>query len=200
MVQQRASLGWIGVAIAAILMILCSGLILYPIVTDDNILTALRVSSVTTALPFLLVFTAQPLARLTVGRGLGTWAQTNRRYLWLILTASHLLHLAQIALYYRQGQSCPWTVWAVTSPLWIIMVAFSGVEWVKPQQIDQVVTAAKSPLTLLYWLGNWYIWLVFALAFGLGAIGKHLVFYNLPAFVLFLAAAFIHGLARWSRR
>jgi hypothetical protein len=93
--QQRVSLGWSGVAIATVLMMLCSGLILYPIATDANILTSLRVSSVTTALPFLLVFTAKPLARLNVGGGIGVWAQTNRASLWLILTASHLIHLAQ---------------------------------------------------------------------------------------------------------
>jgi hypothetical protein len=71
--QQRVSLGWSGVAIATVLMMLCSGLILYPIATDANILTSLRVSSVTTALPFLLVFTAKPLARLNVGGGIGVW-------------------------------------------------------------------------------------------------------------------------------
>lgn len=76
---------------ATLFIILTSGLILYPKITDDNILTALRFSSLTTAIPFLLFFVAKPLA---VVRGeIGQWLQNHHRYLWLILTISHLIHL-----------------------------------------------------------------------------------------------------------
>ncbi|NEQ52662.1 MAG: hypothetical protein F6K11_21410, partial [Leptolyngbya sp. SIO3F4] len=116
--------------IASIFMLLVSGLILYPEATDDNVLTALRVSSLTTAIPFLLVFIAS--SQSTITGDFGQWIGQNRRCLWLILTISHFIHLYQIYLYYQLGQSCPLTVWLATSPLWLIMVLFSAVELINP--------------------------------------------------------------------
>lgn len=198
--HQRPSLGWGEVVIATVLMGLISGLILYPKATDESVLTALRVSSLTTALPFLLVFVSKPLVQLNVWRELGRWAQNYSATLWLILTLSHLLHLYQISVYYHLGNSCPWTVWLISSPLWIVMLAWSGVEIFQPQGISQFSRNQRSRgLMLSYAIGSWYIWLVFALAFGLGTLTKHLLFYNLPAFLLFVAAAIAHGLARWQR-
>lgn len=197
---QQTSLGWSGVAIATIFIVLISSLILYPNVTSENVLTSLRFSSVTTALPFLLVFVAKPLRVLNVFSNLGQWAQANRRYLWLILTISHLLHLYQIFLYYQLGSSCSWLVWAITSPLWVIMVLFSAVAIFKPQLFDQLPQAnGTKGLNLIYEIGNWYIWLVFTLAFGLGSVAKHIPFYNVPAFILFLAGAIAYAMA-WFRR
>ena len=198
-IKQQTVLGWSAVFIATAFMILTSSLILYPKITDENILTALRLSSLTTAIPFLLFFITKPLA---VARNeLGQWLQNHHRYLWLTLTISHLIHLYQIVLYYQLGESCPLIVWLVTSPLWIIMVIFSVIELIKPQLLD-LQTPENTPklLSLLYGIGIWYIWLIFTLAFGLGAVAKYIPFYNIPAFVLFLAAAILHGIMRWKKR
>jgi hypothetical protein len=197
---QRRSLGWSEVAIATVLMLLVSGLILYPKATNGSVLTALRVSSLTTALPFLLVFVAKPLVRLNIWSELGRWVQSHAATLWLILTISHLLHLYQIRVYYSLGNSCPWSVWLITIPLWVVMVVWSGIEIFKLQGVSQFSGNQRSQeLTLLYSLGSWYIWLVFTLAFGLGALNKHLLFYNLPALLLFVAGAIAHGLVYWQR-
>jgi hypothetical protein len=196
--QQRPSLGWGEVAIATVLMVLISGLILYPSLTDANILTALRVSSLITALPFLLVFSAKPLVQLNVMSSLGRWSERNSGTLWLILTISHLLHLYQIGLYYRLGQSCPWTVWVMTAPLWVLMLIWSGVEIFQPQVFTQLYRSQRSKQwNLFYGVASWYIWFVFAVAFGLGTVMQHILFYNLPAFGLFVAAAIAQGLTRW---
>ena len=196
--QRQISLGWSGVLIATAFMMLASSLILYPKTTNENILTALRLSSVTTAIPFLLVFIAKPLT--VMASDLGRWVQSNRCYLWIILTISHLIHLYQILLYYQLGQSCPLIVWALTSPLWIIMVLFSGLELSKPNFFQQIFQARQTKVqTLLHGIGVWYIWLVFTLAFGLGAIARHLPFYNVPAFALFIAGAIMHGIVGWRR-
>ncbi|MGB3532695.1 MAG: hypothetical protein WBA13_04165 [Microcoleaceae cyanobacterium] len=96
--QQQEVLGWSAVGIATAFIILVSGLIMYPELTDDNILTALRFSSLTTAIPFILFFIAKPLT--VVNHELGEWLQNNNRYLWLILTISYIIHLYQIFLYY----------------------------------------------------------------------------------------------------
>ena len=198
---SQTVLAWWGVAIATMLMLLVSGLILYPETTDENILLALRVSSVTTALPFLLVFVAKPLRQLNGVSLMGQWIEGQRRYLWLILTLSHFLHLYQILLFYQFGESCSLTVWAITSPLWVLMFLFSGIELVNPQLLDRTSQASHSTvLTLSYDCGCWYIWFVFTLAFALGTAGKHLLFYNIPALILFLAGAIAYGLVWWRRR
>lgn len=200
-IQKQQSLGLGGVASATVAIILSSSLILYPEPTSENILTALRVSSVTTAVPFLLVFAARPLAMLSLSRELGQWAQANRRYLWFILTISHLLHLYQITLYYQLGQSCPFIVWAITAPLWIIMVLFSLVEGVNPHLFDRLYQGRGNlGIKVLHGLGSGYVWLVFTLAFGLGVFDKHLLFYNVPALASFLAGAFLCGITWWWRR
>ena len=196
--QVQTSLAWTGVAIATLFMVLASSVILYPQITESNILTALRFSSVTTALPFLLVLVAKPLAVLNVPKHLGAWAIRNNRYLWLILTISHLLHLYQIFLYYKLGNSCPFTVWAITAPLWIIMVLFTSLALFKPHSFDQLLQVnGQTKWKFWYALGCWYIWTVFTLAFGLGAAAMHIPFYNIPALILFLAGALLHGLVRW---
>ena len=196
--QQRTLLGWSGVLIATILMVLASALILYPEITSENILTSLRFSSLTTAIPFLLIFVAQPLT--AISDEIGQWLQTNRRYLWLILTISHLIHLYQIVLYYQLGESCSLIVWGITAPLWLIMVAFSAVELMKPQLFDSFYQGDGSrALRRLHRMGIWYVWLVFTVAFGLGAMAKHIPFYNVPALVLFLAGAIMYGIGWWRR-
>jgi hypothetical protein len=59
-ISAKDRLGWSAVAIAALVMLLSSGLMLYPQPTVEHVMIALRVSSLTTALPFLLVFVAGP--------------------------------------------------------------------------------------------------------------------------------------------
>lgn len=197
--QRQSFLGWTSVLISTVTMVLASGLILYPEISSENILTALRFSSVTTAIPFLLIFVAKPLTGMT--DELGRWLLDNRRYLWLTLTISHLIHLYQIFLYYQSGQSCPLTVWMVTTPLWIIMVFVSGIELLQPQNLDRLYrTNAPRTMSLIYGFGIWYIWLIFTLAFGSGAVAKHIPFYNIPAFVLFLGGAIVNRMTWWRRR
>lgn len=198
-IQRRAFLEWSVVALATVFMLLASGLILYPKITNENILAALRLSSLTTAIPFLLVFIIKPLR--AIADNLGRWLQNNRRYLWLILTISHFIHLYQIFLYYQLGESCPLTVWLVTSPLWILMAAFSAIEIAKPELIDRLYRSKKNGLfNLFYGMGIWYIWLVFTLAFGLGSVAKHIPFYNVPAFIVFLAGAILYAIAWWRHK
>uniref|UniRef100_B8HLR8 Ferric oxidoreductase domain-containing protein n=1 Tax=Cyanothece sp. (strain PCC 7425 / ATCC 29141) TaxID=395961 RepID=B8HLR8_CYAP4 len=198
-IKQQAFLGWSTVAIATVFIVLTSALILYPKLNDENILTALRFSSLTTAMPFLLLFVVQPLA--VVRRRVRPWLQDNRRYLWLILTISHLIHLYQIYLFYQLGKSCPLTIWLATTPLWIIMIIFSAIELIAPNLLGYTYKAnGATALNWFYKIGTWYIWLVFTLAFGLGVVANHLPFYNIPALVLYVAGAMIYGMVWWWKR
>jgi hypothetical protein len=171
--------------IAALLLI--SVLILQPEVNGENILTALRVSSATTAIPFLLLFALTPFDR--AGTPAHRWLGEHRAEAWLILTASHLVHLGQIGLYYRLGESCPLTVWLITIPVWLVMLAVTLVLLTRPHWLAGGAPGGSRCAGALYAAGLWIVWLVFLLAFALGSAAGKLLAYNLPALVLFLAAA-----------
>lgn len=183
-------LRWIESAIAILLIALLSNLSLYPEPTSENVLIALRITSLTTALPLLLVAIARPLA--LVSRPWADWTQTYCRELWLVLTASHLVHLYQIGIYYQLGQQCPLVIWLLTVPVWGITILFSIVAIARPQWLKQPPSLG---LKRLYGLGLGYVWAVFTMAFGLGAIARHLPFYNIPAFLLFLSGGALHLVA-----
>jgi len=170
---------------SSLFMVLVHALVLSNGLDELSVLLALRVSSLTTAIPFLLVFAMRPLQRLRFTAEAGDWAEQHQRDLWVMAAVSHLLHLAQIGLYYRLGMFCPAVVWAVTLPLWGIVVGFGAMAIALPQRL----IAMQSRRFGLYAVGCWYTWFVFTLAFSLGAATHHLLFYNLPAAVLFVAAA-----------
>lgn len=185
---------WSGLIIISLYLLITSALVTSPAVTNENILIALRLSSLTTAIAFWLVFATKSIIKLNYQAG--SFLQENRRYLWLMATISHLIHLYQIFLYYQLGNSCPLMVWLITSPLWILMTLFAVVEIFQPQLLDGIISPDKSNESNKYWnffyrFSLWYIWLVFTIAFSLGTIAKQLIFYNLPASILYLAAAII---------
>ncbi|MEM9088078.1 MAG: hypothetical protein AAGC93_04970 [Cyanobacteria bacterium P01_F01_bin.53] len=199
-------LHWNLVTVASLFLVLTSALILSNGLDEACIFLALRVSSLTTALPFFLVFAMQPLQRLGLTREMGLWAQQYARDLWVIAAVSHLIHLAQIGLYYTLGRSCSAISWALTAPMWLILVWFAGLAIVQPSWFNSICAddsaaeyvAEKAPLTRarLYQLGSWYVWLIFVGAFVGGAAAQHLLFYNLPAAILFIAAAILRVLPR----
>lgn len=201
-------LHWSLVLISSLSLVLLSALVLSNGLDEASILLALRVSSLTTALPFLLLFALEPLLRLGLTHGIGQWIQQHQRDLWVFTAVSHLVHLVQIGLYYKLGQSCSLLVWLVTSPLWAILTLFGLAamfqpSWLAPRTAR--TTIFRSPTSgfpsaqtkaLIYQIGSWYVWLIFTVAFGLGAASQHLLFYNLPAVVVFLAVAVLRGLPR----
>ena len=198
--KPRLGLGrgeWMLVAIATVAMLLTSSIILYPQANDTSILIALRVSAMTTAIPFWLVLIASPIAR--INPTVGQWLQAHRFPLWLILTISHFIHLYQILLYYQFGNSCPLLVWTVTVPLWIIMFSFSILNIFNPQFLGNR-HPGLSRMTVLRGMGMGYIWLVFMLAFGLSAAANHMPFYNIPGVVLYAAAAIFWVIMGWRNR
>ena len=195
-------LHWSLVTVSSLFLVLTSALILSNGLDEASIFLALRVSSLTTALPFFLVFAMQPLQRLRITREMGLWAQQHARDLWVIAAVSHLIHLAQIGLYYSLGQSCSAISWALTAPMWLILIVFAGLAIVQPSWFNFICAAeyaaekAPSSKARLYQLGSWYVWLIFVGAFVGGATAQHLLFYNLPAAILFIAAAILRVLPR----
>lgn len=184
------SLRWSWIAIASLFCLLTSALILSNGLELSSIFLALRVSSLTTALPFLLLFAAQPLQRFGNTFSLGQWTQHHGRELWIIAAVSHFIHLGQIGLYYTLGKYCSLFSWTFTIPMWGILLVFSVLAIAKPNLFFQAQVAR------FYSLGSWYVWFIFTAAFSLGSAAQHLLFYNLPAATLFIAAGVLRGLPR----
>lgn len=201
-------LHWSLVLIASLSLGLLSALVLSNGLDEASIGLALRVSSLTTALPFLLIFALEPMLRFGVTNSTGRWIQQHQRDLWVLAAVSHLIHLGQIGLYYKLGQSCSLWVWVVTSPLWGILSLFGCAAMFQPSWLAPRTARTnifRSPTSgfpsaqtkaLIYQCCSWYVWLVFALAFILGTASQHLLFYNLPAALLFLAVAMLRCLPR----
>ena len=188
---EALPLRWIEVGFSILLIALSSNFSLYPQPTSENVLIALRITSLTTALPLLWVFTTRPVT--LISRPWAQWIQGHYRELWLVLTTSHFIHLYQIGVYFQLGQQCPLTIWLLTAPVWGIMAVFSVIAIARPQWFDQPPSLA---MKWLLGLALGYAWLVFAAAYGLGAIARHLPFYNVPAFLLFLSRGILHIIAR----
>ncbi|MEM9216522.1 MAG: hypothetical protein AAGD25_19515 [Cyanobacteria bacterium P01_F01_bin.150] len=184
------SINWTVVCLSVMAIALFHTLTLYPQPTMDGVQLALRGTALTTSLSFLLFFVARPL--ILVNRRLMYWAQTYRPELWLILTASHLLHLYEISLYYQLGQQCPLVIWLATIPVWVITVLFAIIEIIRRGWFEQTSFAGQK---WMFRIGLTYVWLIFTTAFGLGTIAQHLLIYNTPLFILFLAGSALHGIA-----
>lgn len=86
-------------------------------------------------------------------------------------------------------RGCPLTVWLVTIPVWLVMVAMTLVVLMLPHWLAGGAPSSSRWAWTLYVAGLWIVWLVFLLAYALGSAAGHLLAYNLPALVLFLAAA-----------
>jgi hypothetical protein len=185
---------FLGVGISLVLAI--AAIVLTPSPNLATVTLALRASSATTAAPFLTVFLAQGLRRWPQGQAWGDALHGYRRPLWLVLTFSHLVHLAQIGVYYQLGQSCPLFVWAVTTPLWLITVWFAVVELTHPQRLEPLHSTPARLLHSYQW-GCWYVWLIFFLAFALSVFAQENLPYTLPGALLFAIAGLLHG---WPRR
>jgi hypothetical protein len=200
-------LHWGLIVISSLSLLLVSALILSNGLDQASLFIGLRVSSLTTALPFLLIFAIAPLQRFWFTAKTGDWAQEHQRSLWVIAAVSHLIHLGQIGLYYKLGQSCPLWVWLLTAPLWLILIWFAAVAIFQPNWFASPARSRifRSPgqgfpsaqaKARIYQIASWYVWLVFAAAFILSIAAQHLLFYNLPAAILFLAAALVRLLPR----
>lgn len=80
-------------------------------------------------------------------------------------------------------------MWLITIPVWLVMLAVTLVLLTRPHWLAGGAPSGSRWPGALYAAGLWIVWLVFLLAFALGSAAGKLLAYNLPALVLFLAAA-----------
>lgn len=110
--RNSSTFGWSLVIAASLFIFLVSSLIFYVDVGEESTRTVLRFTSLTSAIPFLLVFISKPFSYIQWSQEFSQWTQHNRRYLWLILTASHLIHLYAIFVFFQlKVKEIPGYIW-----------------------------------------------------------------------------------------
>lgn len=195
--NNSSTLGWSLVIAASLFILLVSGLIFYVGVNEDSTRTVLRFTSVTSALPFLLVFLSKPLSYFQRTQEFSQGTRDNRRYLWLTLTASHLVHLYAIFVFFQlKVKEIPGSVLWMGGIAYAIILIFGGIELVKPSLFDEARNSqSNSFINWIYGSGIWYVWLLFFLTYlgsatGLSALAQgRQMFYTIPGAIVFLAAA-----------
>ena len=155
--------------------------------------TTLRVTALTSAIPFLLAFTASALQRLSPSL-LSRWAVRNRRYLGLSMAGSHLIHLiAIIGLVETAVNGNP------ISPLTKIFGGggFVMLGLMAATSNDFATQLLGAAWRWLHLLGVWVLWLDFTFTYAGSALATPLHFVMT---VVFLAAAGVRGWGAWVRR
>ena len=198
-------LGWSLVIAASVFIVLVTGLIFYVGVDEQTTRTVLRFTSVTSVIPFLLVFIAEPCSYIQRIQDFSQWTENNRRYLWLILAVSHLVHLYGIFVFLQlKVQEVPDFIWLTGGIAYLVILIFAVVELVKPSLFDEVSQGIGDNFTkLIYASGIWYVWLYFFLAYGGAASGYSAltkgrqIFYTVPATIILIAAALSHLIVKF---
>lgn len=203
--KNSSIFGWSLVIAASVFIMLVTGLIFYVGVNEQTTRTVLRFTSVTSVIPFLLVFVSKPGSYIQKIQEFSQWAEKNRRYLWLILSISHLVHFYAIFVFLQLNiKEVPGYIWLTGGIAYLIILIFAVVELVKPSVFDEVSQGLGDSFTkLVYTSGIWYVWLYFFLAYigaatGYSALTKgRQIFYTIPATIIFISAALLHLIVKF---
>lgn len=154
--------------------------------------TTIRVTALTSAIPFLLAFTASALQRLAPS-DLSRWAMRNRRYLGLSVAASHLIHLIAIIGFIE--------VAITPHPIGVVTRVAGGAGFVMLALMaatsnDLAVQTLGSAWRVLHLTGLWILWVDFIFTYSGTALQAPL---HGAMTVLFAGAAVLRAWA-WQRR
>lgn len=201
--RNSSTFGWSLVIAASIFILLASILIFYVGIDEKSTRTVLRFTSLTSAIPFLLVFMSKPFSYIQKTQEFSKWTQYNRRYLWLIFTASHLIHIYAIFVFFQlQVKEISGYIWWAGGIAYVIILIFATIELVSPNLFDEATLTKFRFLKLIYTSGIWYVWLIFLLTYvgtasSLSAVAKgRITFYTIPMIIIFLAIALLHLIAK----
>ncbi|KST64524.1 hypothetical protein [Mastigocoleus testarum] len=202
--KNSSLVGWSLVIASSLFILLITGLIFYVGVNEQTIRTVLRFTSVTSVVPFLLVFVSKPCSYIQRLQEYSLWIENYRRYLWLILSISHLVHLFGIFVFVQlRVKQVPGYIWFTGGIAYLIIMIFAVMELVNSSIFDEVSKGVSDSFSkLIYVSGIWYIWLYFLFAYVGAASGYspltkgRQLFYTIPAAIIFIATALLHVLVR----
>lgn len=192
--------GWSLVITSSVFIVLVTSLIFYVGINEQTTRTVLRFTSVTSVIPFLLVFLSKPCSYIPIIQEFSRWINRNRRYLWLILSFSHSVHLYGIFVFLRlKVKEVPGFIWLTGGLAYLIILMFAVIELVNPSLFQRVSEGVSDSFTkLIYATGIWYIWFYFLLAYvgaasGYSALSKgRQIFYTVPATIILLVSALLY--------
>ncbi|MGL4634867.1 MAG: ferric reductase-like transmembrane domain-containing protein [Beijerinckiaceae bacterium] len=178
---------------AGIVAISAATLLWEPRAVEGAVLV-IRVTAWTSAVLFMLAFTASAMVTLRPGKPSALWQRRNRRYLGLAFAFSHLVHAIAIVAY---AQMAPELFWPTRTPLnnTIGGLGYVVITLMALTSFD-ATTRFVGPRVwkLIHGVGIWVIWVDFVLAFG-SRIPMNSV-RILPVTLLFLALAIRIAAAR----
>lgn len=162
----------------------------------EGIRAAIRLTARASFVLFLLAFTASPLFHF-LPSAFTRWMRANRRYLGVAFAGSHLIHLIYIILFWRIS---PDLFWADRTPGSLIAPSI-GYLLIFAMALTSSDAAVKAmgikAWRWLHWIGAYYIWVTFMVAFGKRAVTDS---FYLPFVVILLMALLLRIAARISIR
>lgn len=143
---------------AVIVAGLCGAILAVRTPGVEELRATVRVTAFTSAVLFLLTFTASALARLRPGP-VTAWLRANRRYLGLSFAVSHLSHLLAIVALVRWVPAFE----ANLRPLTVVGggIGFVAVALLAATSNDASVHLLGRAWHLLHTIGVHYLWLIF---------------------------------------
>lgn len=192
---RRLANGWrlLGVCAAA-LTLMCSAILLY---THDigGIHAAIRATARTSAVFFLLAFSASAIWRLWPGTW-SRWQLRNRRYLGLSFATSHTLHLMLIVSFarfdpqgFREDVDTATLVYGGIGYAFIFAMAATSFDrsaaWIGARRWK-----------ILHTVGSYYIWLIFLITFSMATTSDPRYWLGVTILATIMLLKMV---ARWSR-
>lgn len=164
--------------------------------STESLRWGIRFTARTSAVLFLLAFTASALFRLMPNAFTG-WQRANRRYLGLSFAFSHLVHAGVIIAFAAQGPEQ--YAYAVT-PDMVIVGSIGYALIILMAATSFKATAAMigaKAWAVLHSIGVHWLWLQFLVAFGKRAMNGPLYWAFIGIFMLALAVRLV---AWWKKR
>lgn len=156
----------------------------------------IRITARTSAVLFLLAFTASSVYRLWPNTGT-KWLRRNRRYLGVGFAGSHLVHAAFIitavelnrGLFTARASQAPHAVYVLDTIAYLFIIAMTITSF------DSVAKRMKySRWRVLHLTGSYVIWFTFFIAYWRRGV-THSLFYG-PFLLVVLAALLIRAYAK----
>jgi DMSO/TMAO reductase YedYZ heme-binding membrane subunit len=141
---------------------LCGALLAVPEPGPEQFRATIRVTAFTSAVLFLLAFTASALARVRPG-STTRWLLANRRYLGLSFAVSHLAHLLAIVALARSSPAFLESV----KPATVVGggLGFALIAAMAATSNDASVRLLGRGWHVLHTVGVYYLWVIFALTY-----------------------------------
>ena len=191
--------GWRLTALLIAAITVGTGLVAIEVGGVNGAYEGIRVTARTSAVLFLLTFTASSVYRLWPSKGT-KWIRRNRRYLGVAFAGSHTAHAAFIissihlnsGLFAARAERAPHAIYVLDTIAYLFIIAMTVTSF------DAVARRMKYPTWhRVHLTGSYVIWLTFFIAYWRRAV-QYPLFYG-PLLMVVLAALLVRSIAKAQR-